>query len=293
MIIELISSSATAKINSVGAELISYVDVFGTEYIWQQDEKYWGSSSPILFPIIGNLRNGVVNIEGKQYAIPKHGFCRRADFNVTYSSKEKAVFNYTFNEETLKMYPYKFSLSLTYTLVDATLTITYQVLNLDDKRMYYCLGAHPAFNIPLTNCGSFEEYSISFNKDEYGNALVYDLEKLEFDVNNRRLLIDNGNKLDLRYDLFDEDAVYFDTINSNKVEICHRLHGRGVGVEFNGFSSVAFWTPIKKNAPFICVEPWNGCAVCSDEDDEFANKRGVIALDPNKQCSHELIITGI
>lgn len=291
MIIELISSSGVAKIDTTGAELISFMDVFGTEYIWQQDPEFWASSSPLLFPIVGNLRDGKVMIEGKEYAMTKHGFCRGAEFKVVYSSKEKAIFNYTFNEETLAMYPYKFSLSVTYSLINASLSIKYDVINLDDKKIYYCLGAHPAFNIPLQNCGEFEEYCLEFNKEEDLNSMVYDLENLEFNPNNRNLVSDDNKKIDLRYNQFDQDAVYFDTMNSNVIELKHKLYGRGISMECDGFTSIAFWTPIKKNAPFLCIEPWNGCAVCSDEDNEFSHKRGVIDLEVNQQKSHQLIIT--
>lgn len=290
MIIEIISTSGVAKIESKGAELISFQDVFGVEYIWQQDPTYWASSSPLLFPIVGNLRDGKAVINSKQYAMNKHGFCRNADFKVVYTAKDKAVFNYTFNEDTLAVYPYKFSLSVTYSFTNAALNIKYDVLNLDDKPIQYCLGAHPAFNVPIANFGSFNEYCLKFNQKEDLNAMMYDLENLVFDPNKRVSLGDNCDTIDLNYNMFDNDAVYFDTINSNCVELKHKLHGRGVSVTYNGFSSIAFWTPIKKDAPFLCIEPWNGCAACADEGDEYSEKRGVLSLDINEKKSHELII---
>ncbi|MEG2814503.1 MAG: aldose 1-epimerase family protein, partial [Oscillospiraceae bacterium] len=195
MIVELKSKSGLIKIDSKGAELISFQDVFGTEYIWQKDEKYWGRSSPILFPIVGNLRENKVKIEGKEYNIPKHGFCRDAEFKVLFKNETKAIFSYSDNEKTREIYPYKFNLTLTYAFEDGKLEISYCVLNQDEKPIDFCLGAHPAFNFPLKNDGEFDDYFIQFNKSEPDGCPIYDLEKLQINVENRVNLLDEKNRL--------------------------------------------------------------------------------------------------
>ena len=290
MVIELISGSSAAKISSVGAELISLQDVFGTEYIWQKEEKYWPRSSPVLFPVVGNLRDGRTVIEGKEYRIPQHGFCRDAEFQVVYHSDTTAVFTYTFSEETLSIYPYRFRLTLSYTLDNTRLSIHYTVLNLDDRIMDYFIGAHPAFNTPVGG-GSFEECCLDFEKPETGACPVYHLEDCRFHMDNRIQRLYNESHLPLQYGDFESDAIVFDKPNSQWVKLHSMKTGRGVLVDFGDFDYIAFWTPVGKKAPFLCIEPWCGMADCDDETGEFSKKRGVKHLPAGEQHSYDLKIT--
>lgn len=290
MNIELKSNSMVATIETKGAELISLKNSLGFEYMWQKDAKYWNRCSPVLFPIVGNLRNNKTIIDGNEFTLAKHGFCRDAEFIVEFQSENKVVLTYTYNEETLAQYPYKFSLSLSYTLQDNNLNIEYIVKNLDDKAIDYCLGAHPAFNIPIEGNDIFEDYCLEFNKSEPVGCPVYDLEKLQIDVNNRVKFVDENNRIMLKYHLFDQDAIMFDQINSDSVKLYSTKTGKGVQVDYQGFDAIAFWTPTKMDAPFLCIEPWNGMAICSDEDDNFTSKRGVKHLELNQQHSYQLTI---
>lgn len=289
MIIKLMSSSAMAEIDTKGAELISFQDVFGVEYMWQKDAKYWGKCSPVLFPVVGNLRDNKTIIEGKEYAIPKHGFCREAEFEVVYKTDTSVILRYTYNDETLKVYPYKFAFTLSYTLEAGEIEIKYSVVNLDDKPIDFCLGAHPGFKVPVAGSGTFDDYCLEFNKDEPEGSAVYDLEKLEVNVDNRIDLV-KDRKMMLSNPLFDQDAIIFDKLNSNSIKLFSIKSGRGVQVDFSGFDFVAFWTPTKMNAPFLCIEPWCGMAVCNDEDDQFTSKRGVKHLEINEQYNCQLTI---
>lgn len=289
MVIELKADSSIAKVETIGAELISFVDVFGQEYMWQKDAAYWGGCSPLLFPIVGNLRDNKTVINGKEYQMPKHGLCRAREFKVMYKSDSKVILNATYDEETLKQYPYKFSITLSYTLTGGQISIDYTVMNLDDCDMHYCIGAHPAFNIPIGE-GTFSDYSLTFNKNETCKAVVYDLEKLHFDVNRRVDYLKGGNTLQLQYDYFDNDAIVFEDINSDKVTLTSCKTGRGVEVHYDGFDSIAFWTPTKKSAPFLCIEPWNGMGARSNEGSEFTDKFGVKTLQKDEQHSYKLTI---
>jgi len=290
MLITLKTGSNMAQIESKGAELRSLQDAFGTEYIWQRDPAYWGKSSPVLFPIVGELRQGRATFHGEEYAISKHGFCREAEFKVSYAAEDKAVFTYSYNEETLKHYPYKFSLSLTYELKPDRLDIRYTVVNLDDKPIDYCLGAHPAFNVPVDGVGSFEDYALTFSRPETARCPVFDFENACFNMENRVTYLDNAATLPLKYSYFDNDALFFDAPASDSVRLASVKTGRGVEVRFGDFDFVAFWTPIKKEAPFLCIEPWCGVAVCSDEGDEFEKKRGVKHLEVNEEHHYMLSI---
>ena len=143
MLVTIFDSNGSAVIDSIGAQLISYKDSTGKEYIWQRDPKFWNRCSPLLFPIVGNCRNNKTIIEGETYHIEKHGFCRDVDFQVTRQSDTMVTFEIHDTEETKAIYPYSFCLSLTYVIENGMLSMEYCVTNTDDKTIWYCLGAHP------------------------------------------------------------------------------------------------------------------------------------------------------
>ena len=290
MVVELKSGSTIAKVDTKGAELISFKDVFGIEYMWQKDAAYWGRSSPVLFPIVGNLRENKTMIEGKEYQISKHGFCRDAEFRITYQSDTSVILSYSSNEETLAQYPYRFTLTLAYQLEDTGITIRYTVMNMDDKPIDYCLGAHPAFNVPVDGNGGFEDCRLVFEQPETARLPVFDFERNQINMENRVTYMENQRELPLKYSYFDNDALIFGAPNSKSVQIVNTRTGRGVEVAFEGFPFVAFWTPIKLGAPFLCIEPWCGMAVCSDEGDEYAKKRGIQHLEVNESREYSLTI---
>lgn len=292
MVIELKADSSIALVETKGAELISFKDVFGYEYMWQKDSQFWNRCSPILFPIVGNLRDNKIDINNKSYQMDKHGFCRDREFKISYQSETKLILTTSYDEETLKHFPFKFSLTLTYSLTGGELSIGYTVLNLGTDDMYYCIGAHPAFNMPIGE-GKFEDFSISFNKSEPEGCPIYDLEKLEVSVDNRIDLLKGENKFMLTYNLFDEDAVVFDHLHSDEIKLSSIKTGRGVMLSLKNFDSIGFWTPTKKNAPFICLEPWNGMAVRSDEigdNADFEHKYSARKLKENEQHTMSMTI---
>lgn len=290
MLATLHDTKAAAVMDSIGAQLISLKDSSKTEYIWQRNPRFWNKSSPLLFPIVGNCRNDRTRLEGQTWAIPKHGFCRGMDFTVTEQTDTTVTFAIRDSAETKKMYPYSFRLSLAYTLKDGTLFMEYQIANTDDRIMYFCLGAHPGFNCPLETSAVFEDYDLVFEKEETISSMVYDSQRLEFNPNNRISRLKESNTLSLNYELFKDDAVYFDELVSRKISIVNRNTGRGVEVSFPDFETVAFWTTYPEKAPFICVEPWNGSAVYAGEDDEFIHKNHVQILSPGSVKSYNLSI---
>lgn len=286
--ITLNNQKMSASIDSMGAQLISLKDASGKEYMWQQNPEFWARCSPLLFPAIGNSRNGKTIIEDKVYDLPKHGFCKDMDFQVCNQTKSCVSFQISSCEFTKSMYPYEFQLSLTYTLTDDGIFMDYLVENQDNRTIWFCLGAHPGFNCPLEDGERFEDYQLEFEQKETLSALVYDLEKLQFDHEWRIPVLEDSRVLPLDYHLFDRDALYFDQITSRKAAIIHPVTRRGIEVDYSGFSSVAFWTPTFKNAPFLCVEPWNGSAIRSDEDDYFINKHDVQSLKQGESRTYHL-----
>ena len=290
MLVTIFDSNGSAVIDSIGAQLISYKDSTGKETIWQRDPKFWNRCSPLLFPIVGNCRNNKTIIEGKSYCIEKHGFCRDVDFQVTRQSDTAVTFEIHDTEETKAVYPYSFSLSLTYVMENGMLSMEYRVANTDDRTIYYCIGAHPGFNCPMEEGASFNDYELVFEEDETVSSMVYDLENLQFDPSHRIPRLDHSRRLPLTREMFKDDAVYFDDLKSRKVSIIHKDSSHGIEVGFPGFDTVAFWTPYPAEAPFLCVEPWNGSGVYATEDDEFVHKNHVQKLEAGKSKTYGLTI---
>lgn len=290
MLITIYDSHAAAVIDSVGAQLISFQDAAGKEYIWQRDPKYWNRCSPLLFPIVGNCRGDKTIIEGQAYTLTKHGFCRDMDFAVTGQTETSVTFRIHDNEETKAVYPYSFALSLSYRLDHGSLVMEYQVENTDSRTIYYCLGAHPGFNCPMEDQASFEDYMLEFETEEDTTSMVYDLEHFQFDPSHRGVVLKNEKTIPLTRELFKDDAVYFDCLKSRKVSIVHRTTGHGIELSYPGFETVAFWTPYPGDAPFVCIEPWNGSGVYATEDDEFVHKNHVQQLGTGERKSYGMTI---
>ena len=288
MIVTLKNDAFTAQVDSMGAQLISLKDNDGKEYIWQRDPAYWQNCSPLLFPTVGNCRDGKTLIEGEWFEIPKHGFCKITDFAVEQPAKDCAVFTIRDSEATRRMYPYAFRLSLTYTLTADGLHMDYLVENLDTRPICYNIGAHPGFNCPLGEGERFEDYVLEFEKEETASSMVYDAGRLQFDVNHRKPMFNHSNILPLSYDLFVDDAIFFDEISSRKVAIKNPATGKGVEVDYRDFETVAFWTAMPSKGSFLCVEPWNGSAIRSDEDDELKNRHFIQTVDVGEKKGYHL-----
>ena len=161
MIITISNSQLSATINTLGAELISLVKN-NKNYIWQVDETYWNKTSPILFPIVGRLKNDSYTYNGETYELPRHGFARNIEFSFDKRSEHQVIFELNETEETKTVYPFNFKLLMAYTLMDNELVIEYFVRNQSDEVLPFSIGAHPAFAIT----GNFENYSLKFNKED-------------------------------------------------------------------------------------------------------------------------------
>lgn len=278
MIITLSNAAYRAQIDSVGAQLISLCAADGTEYIWQRDPAYWKSCSPLLFPSVGCCRSGKTRIEGDWYDMPKHGICRNAEFSVRRESEVQAAFLLEDSEETRAHYPYRFRLTLTYTLQDDGIWMDYLVENTDSRPIHYCIGAHPGFRCPVFPGERFEDYVLEFEHEETADSMVFDLAAEEFDPEKRIPLLSHTRILPLSYELFVSDAVFFDRLTSRSVTLKHPATGFGIQVDFPDFETVAFWTAMPAKGPFLCVEPWNGSDIRTDEDDEFLHRHFLQSL---------------
>ena len=263
------------SVNEFGAELASiYSKPLGIEYMWNADPSYWAKQSPILFPIVGGLKNNSYFFAGNQYKLPRHGFAREKLFSVTDHSKESLSFSLHSDEDTQKVYPFHFELKITYRLKGNTVTVAYYVTNPGNKTMYFSIGGHPAFKVPLIDGSNYEDYYLEFNRKENARRWVVSREGL-IDINSIDFL-KNQSILPLTKGLFLNDALVFKDLVSDEVALKSSKHPHGLDFNFPGFPFMGLWAA--KNADFVCIEPWCGIADSVDTDQDFTIKRGSIDL---------------
>lgn len=274
MNISISNKHLTASVNQQGAELTSLKD-HSNEYIWEGNPEFWGKHSPILFPIVGTLKNNTFRYNEKDYSMSRHGFARENKFEVSYQDGESVIFSFVSNEETLKVYPFNFELQLKYTLKGKSLFLDYSVKNTGNTTMPFSLGAHPAFALP----GNFEDYSLQFEKDEALVSAQLDNDLLS---NKTTLLGSDNGKLFLNYSIFENDALIFKELESKSVAILR--NGKAyLKVSFKDFPHLGIWT--KLNAPFLCIEPWQGYSDTLDASGNLFDKEGIILLNSDKEFS--------
>lgn len=291
MRINITDQNYTAEIDTMGAELKSYRDPDGKEYVWDSNPEYWFRSSPLLFPSIGNVRNGKTIIYGKEYSMDRHGFCKDSEFIVSEQSENRVVFSFSDNEATKVSYPFSFELRLTYELQGAKLIMTYDIYNKDTKEMIYHIGAHPGFNCPLFENETLQDYVLEFDCNETLESYVYDLENLCFSSKRKKKHGEEGRVVALYPEIFDQDALYFYHTNSHGISLKNPATGKGIHMDYPGFASIGIWSPIGGKAPFVCLEPWNGSGIFDDEDDNFASKRDIQRLAVGEHKQHQLTIS--
>lgn len=268
-----------------GAELCSFKTVNeNKEYLWQADPQYWGKHAPILFPIVGCLKDNQYINGDKTFEMTRHGFARDLDFDLIEKDENLLRYRLLYSEESLLKYPYKFELYVIYRLDGKQLDITYEVSNKDDKAIYFSIGAHPAFNCNINEGNKYLE----FEKNETLESYTINAEN-GLREEGKRPIGTNANRLPLSYDLFDHDALIFDSLELNSITICDKKSDERVKVSFKGFPYVGLWTP---NAPFICIEPWYGIADAIDSNNRLEDKRGIQLLDINKtfKCNYQIEI---
>lgn len=267
----LTKSALTAVINTKGAELISLRTDASKEYIWQGDPAFWGKHSPVLFPIVGTLKNNQYTHNHRAYSLPRHGFARDMAFEITAQSEASATFSLQSSQATLAVYPFEFELQLIYTLTDSGLEIGYKVFNKTDETMPFSIGAHPAFALP----GDFGDYALLWEKPE---KLQFHLLENDLIADKTAALITVDQKTPLYYALFENDALVFKSFESGSVTIL-KDNQPMVKVRFADFPNLGIWT--KPGAPFLCIEPWFGYADTLNSSGKLSEKEGIVNLNPH------------
>jgi galactose mutarotase-like enzyme len=290
MVIQIGDQTGSAQIDTMGAQLISFKNASGTEYLWQGDPAYWSGQAPLLFPTVGALRNGKTMIDGREYEMKRHGFARKMEFSKLNSTTSSAAFSLRASDETKNQFPFDFDLTVTYRFHSSALTTEFHVANSGEKPMPYALGGHPAFNCPLSKDEHFEDWIIEFEQNETADCPQINLNTGMIFFQKRVPILKNEKAISLQHSLFDQDALVFDSLKSKKVKLFSSKSGRGVEMDFAGFDYLGIWSAVN-NAPFVALEPWTGCATAADEDDDFYHKRGMMLLQPGQSAKHEFTIT--
>jgi len=265
-----------AAIVPIGAELQSLQNkTTGIEHMWSGDAAYWGKHSPVLFPIVGTLKQDTYYYEDKAYKLPRHGFAREKIFTAQQVGDTEAVFSLGDDAATREVFPFEFLLQIRYRLQGKSLSCYYEISNPGKIDLLFSIGAHPAFALPFITQSNYEDHYLQFNQQE--ELLRWKLQE-GLIGNTTEALPTNGNRLALQHTLFYEDAIVLKNLKSNKITLASDKHPHGIHFHFNDFPFFGIWAA--KDAPFICLEPWCGIADSIHHHQHLEEKEGIERLTP-------------
>ncbi len=281
--IEVVISDHGAEVQSVkGAHT-------GEEYMWQADPEIWGRHAPVLFPIVGRLKNDEYKYQGKTYHMGQHGFSRDCDFEVENHTQESITFLLKDNEKTREMYPFKFEFRVNYNLMNNLLEENFSVVNKSDETMIFGVGGHPGFNLPVNNGEEKEDYY--FDMHPSIARVKIPLKGAYLDWNNRSIA-STDSFIGLSDELFKDDALIYELHgHDNKVSLRTDKSKFHINVWTRNAPYVGIWSQYPKTANYVCIEPWWGIADREDADGELEHKYGMNHLEPGKEYQAGFSIT--
>lgn len=268
------------EIAEQGAELVRVFDKrTNRERVWDANDTYWSRVSPVLFPIVGRVKDGYTLIDGKRYDLTQHGFLRDQLFTVELENETAATLVHTSDSKFLDIYPFEFEVRLGYELKENQLVVKWEVENVGEKTMYYCIGGHPAFMMESGRNYHFrlQGKEVSFVSLEEGHV-------------SKLTPVEEIPLIDVNYENFKNDATIYSNIDV--VELINDENVVDVRVECYGFDFVGLWGNTKHGhmSPFVCIEPWLGITDDVDSNHEFVNKRGIRSVEVSKIDSNQYTI---
>lgn len=277
------------KVNQTGAELCEILRLSDKKnFMWDANPEIWEGYSPVLFPIIGALKEDFYIFKGNRHSIPRHGFVRNnTAIRLFESTPDSLTFQLMSSPETLKQYPFDFEFFITYKLKDNTIIVEHLVENTGNSDMFFSLGAHPAFKCPLNPDEKYTDYFLEFEHTE--TAHTYKIEPTGLIGEKSDLILNNSKTINLNYHLFDKGALVFKSLKSRCVSLVSKNSGRWIEVKFDGFPILGIWA--KPNADYVCIEPWLGIADSYDTNQDFETKEGIIKLEANGNFKASYSIT--
>lgn len=282
------SNDLSILISSFGAEMQS-VQYQGTEYLWQGDPAYWEEHAPVLFPYVGRFTNGQYIYQGTHYDMTIHGFAKRSEFSLKNISDTAVTLTLTDTPETYEIYPFHFVLDVTYAVTGNQIRVSYQVQNLSDGTMYFGIGGHPGFNVPLDEGLAFTDYYLEFARAHVparvGHTPTCFLSGVDTDFP-----LEEGIRLPLAHNMFDDDAIVLKNV-SDTVTLKSDKGTHFVTVSYPDLPYLGLWHAPKTDAPYICIEPWTSLPSRQDVVEDFQYKCDMIRLADGEMYSNTWFIT--
>jgi len=291
MLVRIKSESLCVDINPIGAELYSlHSFVTGSEYLWQGDPKFWERRAPVLFPIVGRLKDGSYTYDNKEYHLLPHGFAGNAEFDVIAKTENTVTFELTHSPETLAIYPFDFAFQVKFELSNNTLNTIYHVQSKNESDMWFSVGSHEAYRCPLHEGEGFEDYYVEFGKDD--TYLCHTLSQNGLLTGKFFNVLENDRVLPLSYEIFEKnDSLVFENFQGGSIFLKSRKTKTYLEVGFGDATDLVLWT--MPGAPYICIEAWNGLPDFEIPiSKELCDKKGIIHLKAGEslQYGHSLTI---
>ncbi len=276
-------------IDSLGAQMMSITAADGTEYLWSGDAAYWRNRAPNLFPYVGRLTEDSYTFHGQRYEMTRHGFANRSQFIPVVEEDSRMILGLADSGETRKIYPFAFAFSVSYELEGSTLHIVYAVENRTRETMYFGLGGHPGFRVPLEAGKAFEDYRLEFARPCRPSRVLL---SEHYMTSGREVPypLEDGKRLSLRHDLFDDDAVILDHMDKT-VTLSAGEGSRGVRLSIPQMRYLGVWHKPHSDAPFVCLEPWVSLPSRQDVVEEFSQQGDLVALAPGETYVNPWSIT--
>lgn len=281
-LVRIANSSIIAAIDPNGAELVELSIIDGENVLWEKDSVFWNRIAPNLFPIVGRLKNDTYMIDGKHFSMSQHGFARDRKFSVESRSEEAVTLLLLSDQETLKIYPFSFEFRVIYKLIDSGIRVEYSAKNTGNGDLPFSVGGHPGFGLS----DELSNYELRFPEPLRierhlleGSHFSGLTETMDFDGN-----------LPLTYELFERDAIVFIEPPFNTLTLAHKVKGPMLTVSSDQWDALGIWT--KRDAPFLCIEPWWGYADRVDASGDLFDKAGVhiVKQGQKKSLGFEIII---
>ena len=273
MVFKAENEYVSIEVKKYGAELSSFKSKeSGIEYLWQGNPDVWYGQSPILFPIVGQILDNKYRFDGNEYEMAKHGIARKRDFELKESGEGYMIMTQSWDEETLKQYPFKYTLDIEFRLDGKKLNVIHTVKNSDDKTMYFSIGAHPGFNCKIGDYLEFEESETlvceKINPDSILDGTHYPT-------------LNNDKVFTITSDVFDKDAHILSGMKSDTLYLKSNIRNEVIKFYFGNCPYLGIWA--KPGAEYVCIEPWYGINDSYDKKDDISQKRGIESITPDSQ----------
>ena len=268
----------TVSINPLGAQLWSIQDAEGTEYLWQGNPTYWADRAINIFPYIARMTEKSYLLNGQKYQMDIHGFAKDTLFEITSKEADRITFKISDTPDTLKQYPFAFDFYVTYILQDNALKVEFKVINNSDTTMYFGVGGHPGFNVPLEEGLGFEDYYIEFSGENTSRRVIFSEDCFVMDGQFTDFKLNADTKYTLHHDMFDEDAIIL-TDMPRQITLASDKGQKKIQVSYPDMAYLGLWHMPHTDAPYICIEPWSSLPSRKGVIEDLAKQENLIALD--------------